>query len=124
MSQSSGSLFFMGIVIILIIFQVTTTINFWISHSKLDEIIEKQQMLIDNLIQRNLTNSTSVAQNNIVSTNSTIVTQNDIVPTTPQFGEAGYEFNLQNIHDCKDKEWVGFVFNCYFQDGNLKKDMR
>lgn len=52
MSYSSGSLFFTGIVAILIIFQVTTTINFYISNTRTTEIIENQKIIIDHLEEK------------------------------------------------------------------------
>lgn len=47
MSYSSGSLFFTGIVVILIIFQIVVLINFQIGFAKLDAIIENQEVIIE-----------------------------------------------------------------------------
>ncbi len=54
MRMSSGGLFFTGIVAILIIFQITTTINFYIVNSQASEIIVNQQKIIDLLIVEEL----------------------------------------------------------------------
>lgn len=52
MSSSSGSLFFTGLVAILIVFQITVLINFYISNTKSDLIIEKQNEIIEKLTLR------------------------------------------------------------------------
>jgi hypothetical protein len=57
MSSSSGSLFFTGLVVILIVFQVAVTINFYLLQERMTDIIEnqewiigKQELLIDYLV--------------------------------------------------------------------------
>jgi len=50
MNYSSGSLFFTGIVVILIIFQIVVLINFQISFAKLDAIIENQEVIKELLV--------------------------------------------------------------------------
>lgn len=47
--SSSGSLFFTGIVAILIIFQSVVLFNFWITHNNQNEIIENQKEIIEKL---------------------------------------------------------------------------
>jgi hypothetical protein len=52
-----SNLHFTGIVAILIIFQITATVNFWIGHNKSDIIIENQQELIKLLTVKELSAS-------------------------------------------------------------------
>ncbi len=48
---SSGSLFFTGIVIILILFQIVMIVQFLGVHAKLDLIIENQEIIKEQLIE-------------------------------------------------------------------------
>ncbi len=54
MRMSSGGLFFTGIVAILIVFQATTTFNFYLINIQASEIIVNQQKIIDLLIAEEL----------------------------------------------------------------------
>lgn len=49
--NSSGSLFFTGIVIILILFQVVMIVQFFVVNTKLDTIIENQESIKELLIE-------------------------------------------------------------------------
>jgi len=49
--NSSGSLFFTGIVIILIIFQIVMIVQFLVVNAKLDAIIENQELIKELLIE-------------------------------------------------------------------------
>jgi len=51
MNYSSGSLFFTGIVIILIIFQIVMIVQFLVVNAKLDAIIENQELIKELLIE-------------------------------------------------------------------------
>jgi len=44
-NSSSGSLFFTGIVIILIVFQIAVIVQFLVVNAKLDAIIENQELI-------------------------------------------------------------------------------
>jgi len=44
-NSSSGSLFFTGIVIILIVFQIAMIVQFFVVNAKLDAIIENQELI-------------------------------------------------------------------------------
>ena len=81
MRMSSESLFFTGIVAILIIFQVTTTINFYLVNSQTGEIIKNQREIIELLTTEKLSSADQRLMEKL--------TVNDYKMCVEAFGEEG-----------------------------------